>query len=51
MQLNAYIYGCIWLYITIYALFWCPRGGQDLFPVYLHPESQCALHPADTAAV
>ena len=49
MHLNIYIYGCIWPYIPIYAVFGCLWGMQDTFTMYSHPESWCALYQADTA--
>ena len=51
MYVNAYIHGCIWPYIHIYAEFWCPRGVQDFFAVHSHPGIWCMLHQADTAMV
>ena len=51
IHLNTCKYGCIQLYIPIYAAFRCPRGVRDLFTTHLHPVSRCALHQADTAMV
>ena len=39
MHVNAGIYGLIWPYKQIYAVFRRPRGMLDLFIVHSHPGS------------
>ena len=36
MRANACIYGCVWLYIPMYAPFWCPRYMRPI-PIAVTP--------------
>ena len=51
MHLDTQIYGCIWPFIPIYAVFRHPRGTGDTFTMHSHPGSWCVLYQADTAMV